>query len=69
MLRTGSLMKELTLTYNLDSDMRAADGAVRFEEDGHITVTLDGGELLSLDARQCDEIVVSAGVGCGVLFA
>jgi len=63
-------MKQFIFEYDLGLDMTFASGQLIFSEDGFISsVSADGNEIFRLNAKDIKEVMVQAGVGCGLLYA
>jgi ATP-binding cassette subfamily B protein len=62
------VVKTYTFQYDLDLDMKPVNGTLSFDETGCITSFADNEALLKLSANDVAEVLILAGVGCGVLF-
>jgi ATP-binding cassette subfamily B protein len=63
------MLKSYELVYDLDLNMKPANGILRFDETGNITSYVDGHKLKTISVRDIKEAAVIPGVGCGLLFA
>lgn len=61
-------MKTYSFQYDLDLDMKPVNGILSFDEAGFITSSIDNEKLLKLSADDIEEVLVMAGIGCGLLF-
>ena len=61
-------MKAYIFEYDMAMDRRPEPGKLSFFEDGTIRVENAGEEAYTLPASQLEEVLVKAGVGCGLLY-
>ena len=61
-------MKTYTLQYDLSMDRKPESGTLIFSEDGTIRSEWGGKCLITLQADQLKEILVKAGIGCGLIY-
>ena len=62
-------MRSYTFEFDLSLDMQPEEGVLTFSEDGAIRGAVhDIGEVICLPVSQIEEILVKAGVGCGLIY-
>ena len=62
-------MKTHIFHYDLSMEREPVPGILTFSEDGTIRSESEGKVLLTLSANDMEEVLVKAGVGCGIVYA
>jgi len=62
-------METFTLEYDLSMALQPIPGILTFAEDGTIRSESEGQILFTIQAFELEEVLVKAGVGCGLLYA
>ncbi|HEX3027447.1 MAG TPA: ABC transporter ATP-binding protein [Clostridia bacterium] len=63
------MLKTHTFKFDLNLQMKPADGILSFDETGQIKPCIGGKNLIGLSADDMEEATVIAGVGCGLIDA